>query len=119
MADPAGILARVRARGANVALRDGKLSVLNAKRLPDGASEYIAQNRDALVAFLSDEEVEVDERAAIIEFDGKTPREWSRQFADILIRTRPAGISDLDWSWFITRCGHLIDEAPAPEGASW
>ena len=117
MADPATIMSRVRAKGANIVIRNGELAVLNARKLPAGSTDFIAENRSALLAYLADEQVEFDERAAAIEFEGRTPREWAEQFAEILIRTRPAGVSDLDWSWFVTRCGQIIDEAPERKAA--
>lgn len=112
MPNPVAIIARIRQHGANVVVRDGELAVVNARKLPAGAAGFIAENRNALLEHLTGEEVEVDERAAIIEFDGKAPREWAEQFADLLIRRRPPDISDLNWGWFITRCGQIVDEAP-------
>lgn len=117
MPSPVAILNRIRQRGANVIVRDNELAVINARKLPTGAADFIAANRNALVEYLTGEELEVDERAAIIEFSGKVPREWAEQFADILIRRRPPGVSDLDWGWFITRCGQILDEAPEREAA--
>lgn len=118
MADPAEILARVRRKGANIVLRDGSLVVVNGYRLATGGAEFIAANRDAIVALLKGEDEAVDERAALIEYEGKTPRQWAEQFADILIRQRPAGVTDLDWGWFIGRCSQIVDEVPPPYGAS-
>lgn len=117
MPDAAEILSRVRRHGANVVMRNGELAIVNSRKLPDAAADYIAANRDALIEHLTGEQAAVDECAASIEFDGRTPREWAEQFADILIRQRPAGVSDLDWGWFITRCGQIIDEAPEREAA--
>lgn len=113
MPDAATILARVRSRGANVALDDGELTIVNGRKLPAGAAAFIAEHRAALIRHLAAEDEGIEEAAAVIEFDGHAPREWAEQFAAILIRTRPAGVADADWSWFITRCGQIIDETPA------
>ncbi|WAJ27563.1 hypothetical protein [Antarcticirhabdus aurantiaca] len=113
MPDASEILARVRARGANLVLADGKLRIVNADKLGQDGTAFVRANAKAIGALLKEEhEAEFDERAGIIEFDGKAPREWAERFAEILCRTRPRGVSDLDWSWFITTCGRIIDEAP-------
>lgn len=116
MADPAKIMARIRAHGANIMIDGGKLEIINRTKLPDGALDYIKQNARAIASFL-DQEGEFEERAAIIEFDGGAPRDWAEKFANILIKSRPSGVSDLDWSWFVTRCGRIIDEAPERRAA--
>jgi len=108
MATVSDLIARIRKHGANVVLDAGKLRVVNSRKLPEGALDYIKAHGRAIVEFL-DEEAAVEERAAIIEFDGGAPRKWAEQFAALLIKDRPAGVSDLDWSWFITRAGQIID----------
>ena len=118
MADPAEILARARSKGANVVVRDGSLVVVNAYRLGPGAAEFIAANRAAILVLLQGEDEDAEERAALIEFEGRTPREWAEQFADILARQRPAGVTDLDWSWFVSRCAQMVEEVPPPYGAA-
>ncbi len=113
MASPEDILARVRAAGANIVLDGEKLTLVAAPRIGEAGVALVKQNRAALVALLRQERDEaVEERAAIIEFDGRAPREWAEQFARILFLRRPAGVTDMDWSWFITTCGRIIDEAP-------
>ena len=116
MANPARIMERIRAHGANIMLDGGKLEIINRAKLPDGALDYIKQNARDIADFL-DREGGFEERAAIIEFDGGAPREWAEKFASILIKSRPSGVNDLDWSWFITSCGKIIDEAPARRAA--
>jgi hypothetical protein len=112
MPDIAGsIITRVRAVGANVEIDGGKLHIVNGKRVPDELRAELRRNGRAVADWL-DREGEKAERAAIIEFDGHTPREWAEQFARFCIAHRPRGVADLDWSWFITRCGQIIDEAP-------
>lgn len=116
MANAAKILERVRALGANVLIDGGKLVIVNRGKLPAEAMDYIRQNGRAIADYL-DKETEFEERAAIIEFDGGAPRDWAEQFARVLIQSRPANVSDLDWSWFITQCGRIIDEAPERRAA--
>jgi hypothetical protein len=118
LADARKIIDRVRSFGANVVVDDKGLRIINGGKLPPEARNYLVQHKREIVALLTDDSfVEREERAAIIEFDGHTPREWAEQFADILIARRPAGVSDMDWSWFLTRCGQIIDEAPAARAA--
>jgi hypothetical protein len=100
--------------GANIVLEKGALRLVNKVKLPAEALAYITKHRSEIGEFLREQEGDFEERSAIIEFDGRSPREWAHQFADILIRHRPPNVSDLDWSWFITRCGQIIDEGPAP-----
>jgi hypothetical protein len=112
MPDIAGsIITRVRAAGANVEIDGGKLHIVNGRKVTDDLRAELRRNGKAVAEWL-DREGEFEERAAIIEFDGHTPREWADQFAKFCISHRPAGVSDLDWSWFITRCGQIVDEAP-------
>lgn len=112
MTDVADLLDRVRSFGANIVLDGNTLRIVNRQKLPPAAVGYIAKHGKAVAEYLrSDENIEFEERAAIIEFDGCVPREWAEQFARYLTKTRPAGISDLDWSWFLTNCGRMIDEA--------
>lgn len=118
MADAKAIIDRVRSLGANVVVDEGALRIVNGNRLSAEAKAYITLHKRDLVEFLTgDIHVEREERAAIIEFDGRVPRQWAEQFADILIARRPEGVSDIDWSWFITRCGQIVDEAPVSRAA--
>lgn len=113
MISPADILDRVRSHGANIVLDDGQLLLVSRGKLPAEAIAFIRQHRTAIAALLrEDQEGEFDERAAIIEYDGKTPRAWAEQFARILTERRPKGVEDLDWSYFLTACGRIIDETP-------
>ncbi len=116
MPDPAKIIERIRSFGSNIVLDGRKLEIVNPTKLPEGAAAYVRQRGKEIAAFL-DREAEFEERAAIIEFDGGTPRDWADKFAMFCISHRPAGVSDLDWSWFITRCGQIIDEAPMRRAA--
>lgn len=113
MADVADLFNRVRSFGANIVLDGNSLRIVNPQKLPASARTYIAKNGQAVAEYLrSDENIEFEERAAIVEFDGGAPREWAEQFARYLSLTKPAGVSEMDWSWFLTTCGRMIDEAP-------
>lgn len=116
MADVTKLIERIRVNGANVAFESGRLRIVNAAKLPEGALDFIKAHGRAIADFL-DREAEFEERAAIIEFDGRAPREWAEQFARVLMQQRPAHVSDVDWSWFITRAGQIIDEAPERRAA--
>ena len=111
MPDPREIIERIRSYGANIVLDGRKLEIVNPGKLPEGAGAYVRQNAKAIADFL-DRESEFEERAAIIEFDGGTPRDWAEQFAKFCIAHRPSGVSELDWSLFITSAGRIVDEAP-------
>jgi hypothetical protein len=114
MADAAEILARVRARGANIVMDGDRLRLVGATKLSPEARQFVTDHRAAIVEHLrAERDAEIEERAAVIEFEGKAPREWAEQFAQILYARRPQGVSDIEWSWFITTCGRIIDEAPA------
>jgi hypothetical protein len=113
LTDVADLVDRVRSFGANIVLDGNSLRIVNRQKLPDSARAYIAKHGKAVAEYLrSDENIAFEERAAIIEFDGRAPRDWAEQFARYLGHTKPAGISDMDWSWFLTTCGRMIDEAP-------
>src|SRR5690606_333175 len=104
--------------GANAFIEDGALRLVNGNRLPKDAVGYIRANSEAIVEMLLDAERDrIEERAAIIEFDAGTPREWAEAFAGFLTRTRPKGVDEIEWSWFISTCGRMIDEAPVRRAA--
>jgi hypothetical protein len=109
VADPAAIIARIRALGANVILDAGKLRFVNGARLPADAAQFIGKHRDALIAHLQDEVDEVDERAAIIEFDGGVPRDIAMQFARTIAAAKKH-IPDAARAAFLDACGRIVDE---------
>jgi hypothetical protein len=114
MADAAAILARIRAKGADVHLTDGRLTIDSGGRLSPEARNYIVAHRAEIVAFLEEEQRQdaIEERAAIIEFEAGAPRDWANEFARVLYQRRPPNVTDMDWFWFVTACGRIIDEAP-------
>ena len=118
MPDVAAILSRVRAQGADIVLADGRMTLAGGAKLSAEARAYITEHRAVIAAYLQEQRADaIDERAAIIEFDAGAPREWAEQFARILYQRRPAGVADLDWTWFVTTCGRMIDEAPERSAA--
>jgi len=118
MPDVAAILSRVRAQGADIVLADGRMTLACGAKLSAEARAYITQHRAAIAAYLQEQRDDaIDERAAIIEFEAGAPREWAEQFARVLYQRRPAGVAELDWTWFVTTCGRMIDEAPERSAA--
>lgn len=115
MTHAAVIVARLRARGANVEIVDKGLRIVNRHKLPLGSVEYIGRYAEAIAAFLGDEADEIDERAAIIEYEGKTPREWAEQAARILVQTPSPLIDRFALAWFKRQVGEMLAAAPLAE----
>lgn len=115
MAEAAAIVARVRKLGSNLELNAKGLRIINRAKLPPEAISYIGKHKVAITEFLEDEQVAFEERAAIIEFDGHTPREWAQLFAHLLIKTPSPEIDRFALPWFRDRCGEIIDAAPLVE----
>lgn len=109
MADPAKIIARVRELGANLMIDCGKLKVINKRKLPADAIEYIGKNVTEIVSWL-EREGDFEERVAMIQDDGKVPRAVAEQFAKLCIGEMTKDWSELDRSWAISRCAKIIDE---------
>lgn len=117
MADAAEIMKRIRAHGANVTIDGGKLIVVNKAKLPEGALDFIRQNSRAIAAFI-ERKGDVDERAAIIEFEGGMPRRDADRIARLLFANCPAGTPAADWTWFVNKAMEIIDaDAPTERAA--
>jgi hypothetical protein len=110
MADPAKILERVRAYGANICLDGADLQIVNLAKLPDGASNHISQHREAIAAWLSDEG-DFEERAAIMEHDGGLPRREAEDLARLLQAHPPVGTDPGTWAWFVEQATEIIDRS--------
>jgi hypothetical protein len=52
---------------------------------------------------------DLDERAAIIEFDARVPREWAEGYARLCAMTDPAGVAERDWLALQGAAGRLLD----------
>lgn len=123
MTEAERVLARAREMGANI-VWDGigrRIYIANSVKLPTKGMLLIKEHAVEISRILRREAGEdidhVDqqlvERAAIIEFDGRAPREWAEQFAALLIARRPVDVSDDDWRTFIDTCSAIIDAAPS------
>lgn len=112
MADAAQIVARVRANGANIAMDEVGLRIINGRKLPVGAREYILKHKDDIADFLTAERDAVEERAAIVEFEAGAPRHIAEEFARVCVERRPDGISDAQWAEFLDVAGQFVDMAP-------
>lgn len=108
MADPAKIMARIRANGANVVIDAGRLQIINARKLPEGAAAFIRENAKAIAGYLSDE-ADFEERAAIIEFDGGLTRAVAEGMARIQLANPPAGANAADWTWYVDQASRIMD----------
>jgi hypothetical protein len=63
---------------------------------------------------------DVEERAAIVEFDARVPREWAEGYARLCAMTRPASIAEGDWAAIIDAAGRLLDRwGPQLAEAGW
>lgn len=115
MAEASEIVARVRRLGANLEHDAKGLRIINRAKLPPEAISFIEKHKVAIADYLDEEQMAFEERAAIIEFDGHTPREWAEQFARLLIKTPSPKIDRFAMPWFRDRCGEIIDAAPLVE----
>lgn len=62
-----------------------------------------------------------NERAAIIEFDGRSPRAWAEALARLDASRPPVAIPSARWLRFVNDCGRFVDDgwaAPA-EALGW
>lgn len=108
MANPAQIIEKVRAYGANVMLDGHKLIIINREKLPAGAMEFIKKNAKQIGVFLENE-CNVEERAAIIEFDGGLTRQTAEYLTHLLHASTPADANAADWSWFVSKAANIIE----------
>lgn len=110
MADAAKILERIRAHGANLVLDDGDIRVINKTKLPEGAYEYVKRHAKEIVAFL-DREGNIEERAAIMEFDGGLSPTAADKFSRILFSSPPTDVDPADWTWFVSKAVKVIEDS--------
>jgi hypothetical protein len=61
---------------------------------------------------------EQDERAAIVEHDGRAPPDWAEGFTRLDQTKAPANISPRRWLRFIDDCGHFLDDGWAARAAA-
>lgn len=116
MASVAELVQRIRSHGANIIIDAGKLRIVNGKKLPDGALDYIKKHGADVAAFL-DQEAGFDERAAIIEYDGGLTRAVAEYLTRLLMASPPSEANAADWSWFVGQAAKVIDDAPLRRAA--
>lgn len=104
--NPAKLIERIRANGANVYYDKGRIEVVNPSRLPEGAADIIRQNSRALADHLSDE-ADAAERAAIMEIDGGLTRQ-AAEYMTKLLMSDPSGKPE-EWSWFVNEAAKKIE----------
>lgn len=112
MAEIAKIIDRIRANGANVEIDGGKLRIVNGKKLPAGALDFIRQRGREIAAFI-EQEGEFEERAAIIEHDGGVTSARADELARLLQANPPPDVSPADWTWFVGKAAEIIDRRAA------
>jgi hypothetical protein len=61
---------------------------------------------------------EHEERAAIVEHDGRAPPDWAEGFTRLDQTKAPADISPRRWLRFIDDCGHFLDDGWAARAAA-
>lgn len=116
MVDVGRVIERIRANGANVEIDNGKLRVVNSKKLPDGALDFIKRHGREIADFI-DREAEFEEHAAIIEYDGGLTRAVAEYLTRLLLSSPPSGVEQADWSWFVGHAAKVIDAAPLRRAA--
>lgn len=122
---PAALLAAVRAAGGNLALDGDRLRVTAPAPLPDPLVEALRASKSELLALLRGAvandarpagaepvvpvEADPDERAAIVEHDGKVPEPWASGFARLAAMRPPSGIARARWLRMLDDAGAFLD----------
>jgi len=66
---------------------------------------------------LETNQIEYEERAAIIEYDGKIPRDWAEGYARLCTMQRPENVSEARWQQVLLHAGRFIDRWAASTSA--
>lgn len=106
MTDVHAIIARVRAKGADILLERGKMTVINGAKLGNEGMAFLRQHQDAIEQYLRERE-SVAAVAAKVSEDDTPPLTWE-QTARILYAECPEGRDKLDWSYFVTEMGKVM-----------
>lgn len=101
MTDVPAILARVRAKGADILLERGKMTVTNGGKLGNEGMAFLRQHQNAI-------EQHLRESAATKASEDDTPPLTWGQTARILYAECPEGRDKLDWSYFVTEMGKVM-----------
>lgn len=108
MAKVSDLMAKVRAAGANIEVDGGRLRLVNGRKLPAEALDYIKRYATQIAEWL-DHEGEFEERAGIIEHDSGFDRNTAEGLARLLLAQPPAGANPADWSWFVGHAARIMD----------
>lgn len=109
MADVWRIIDRIRANGANVAIADGRLQIVNGDNLPGGALEFIGQHKAEIVAALEAEAAE-PQPANSYTFGQWLTRDRAEELSRLLMANNP---DDPDWTWFVSEAMKVMDGVAA------
>lgn len=108
MADAGEIIKRIRAKGANVIIDQGRLRLVNGKKLPAEAMGYLKAHGKEIVAWL-EREAGFEERAAIMEYDGGLTRDRAEYLTSLLMKEPPSGVDRMDWTWFVGEAAKVFE----------
>lgn len=109
MPDIAGsIITRIRAAGANIELDGDRLRIVNGRRVSDDLRAELRQHGKAVAGWLQ-HQGNFEERAAIIEFDGRLSRKEADDIARLLLASPPKDCNPADWTWFVGKASEIID----------
>ena len=110
-------LAKLKARIRADKIQDGRATELTKPPKPrsvsfvsslSGASENFPGVASALARSAALPDLDI-ERAAIVEYDAKVPRDWAEGYARLQGQTAPVGVSSNRWQMFIDDCGWFLD----------
>jgi hypothetical protein len=115
-------LAAVRALGGDVKLGSpGRLKVIAPAPLPQELIQQLRVAKPDLLTLLTstiDPWTDAqEERAAIIEHDGRAPRAWAEGFARLDLNDPPGDVPLRRWLRFIDDCGRFLDGGWADKAA--
>jgi len=128
------ILAAVHAAGGDVKLVSPyRLKLIAPTALPDDLIERVRAAKPDLLSLLQNNKADPtltpraywgeaeEERAAIIEYDGRTPRAWAEALARLDRANPPLDVSLERWQQFIDDCERFLDQgwASRAEAFGW
>jgi len=105
-------LKAARAAGLRLDLDGGDIVVEAPSPPPRAVLDLLVRYKATIIKdrlLIRDEEMLLQERAAIIEHDGGAPREWAEALARLDPAAPPGDVPPKRWVQFIDDCGHLID----------
>jgi hypothetical protein len=105
-------LKAARAAGLRLDLDGGDIVVEAPSPPPRAVLDLLVRYKATIIKdrlLIRDEEMLLQERAAIIEHDGGAPREWAEALARLDPAAPPGDVPPKRWVQFIDDCGHFID----------